>query len=184
MAKSVDYYNLLGISIFFFFLEIKAAYIKKMKEYHPDAYTGNKKEAESISASLNEGYAILSDPKQKFVYDQKYGFDEQRDQITKEQERQKRKQEKKEKKQKQKTYATEKMQQKEAQRQEEFSKANEKEDKKIKTNWFTKKLKKDAKVKHPFAATPEQKQIRKERLVLDITIIALLVIVILLIIFK
>ena len=184
MAKSVDYYNLLGVSIFASPEEIKAAYIKKMKEYHPDAYKGSKKEAENIAAGINAGYEILSDPKQKMVYDQKYGFEEQRQAMLRQQEKQRRKQERKNKRQEKKTYAAEKRQQEEAKRQEEYSKANEKDDKKIKTNFFTKKLKKDAKVVHPFAATPEQKQMRKERLFLDVTIIVLLVIVILLIIFK
>lgn len=183
MAKSIDYYNLLGISIFASSEEIKAAYIKKMKEYHPDTYHGNKREAENITASINAGYEILSDPKQKYVYDQKYGFEEQRQAVLKEQEKQKRKQQKKQKKTKP-TYATEKKQQQETKRQQEFSEKTKKESGKIKTNIFSKKPKKDAKVVHPFATTPEQKQIRKERLVLDITIIVLLVIVILLIIFK
>ena len=184
MAKSVDFYELLGVSIFASPEEIKAAYIKKMKEYHPDAYQGSKKEAENISAGINAGYEILSDPKQKLVYDQKYGFEEQRQAVLSEKEKQKRKEQKKAKKQDKKTYATEKKQQAEAKRQKEFSQSNEKEDKKIKTHFFSKKLKKDAKVVHPFATTPEQKQMRKERLVLDITIIVLLIIVIALIIFK
>lgn len=188
MGKTVDYYKILGISIFASQEEIKAGYIKKMKEYHPDAYQGNKKEAENISAEINQGYEILSDPKQKFVYDQKYGFDAQRARIEKEQAKQKRKQERREKRknkhQQKANYTQEKMQAKEAKEQEEFNKATAQKDKKIKTNFFTKKVKKDTKVVHPFAKTPEEKQVRKERLILDITIIALLVVVILLILFK
>ena len=184
MKKSIDYYNLLGISIFASPEEIKAAYINKMKTYHPDTYAGNKKEAENITAGINEGYAILSDPKQKEVYDKKYGFDVQRQNILFEQEKLKRKQARKAKKQNQTSYATEKAQAEEARQHQEFNKATEREDAKPKTNFFTKKLKKDIKATNPFAKPEEKKQENKERLILDCAIIVLLIIVIVLIIFK
>ena len=185
MNKTADYYELLGISIFASQEEIKAGYIKKIKQYHPDTYKGNKTEAENITAGINEGYAILSDPKQKEVYDKKYGFDIQRQSILKAQEKFEKKQQKKNKKEKpQKTYATEKKQQEETRKQKEFNAQTDRSDAKPRTNIFTKKLKKDTKVVNPFAKSSDEREIQKERLFLDGIIILLLIILIFVIIFK
>src|SRR5574344_1685833 len=79
MSKEVNYYNILSISIFASDEEIKTAYLKKIKEYHPDTYKGNKHEAENITASLNDAYAVLRDKTKKQVYDEKFGFDKERE---------------------------------------------------------------------------------------------------------
>lgn len=81
--KSVDFYNLLGVGIFASQEEIKAGYLKKIKQYHPDTYTGNKKEAEDITASLNQAYAVLSSKEQKEKYDNQFGFAKKREQLKK-----------------------------------------------------------------------------------------------------
>lgn len=43
--------------------EIKAAYIKLMKQYHPDTYSGNKLFAEQKAAEITEAYNNLKDEK-------------------------------------------------------------------------------------------------------------------------
>ena len=52
--------------------EIKAAYRRLAKKYHPDMNPGNK-EAEAKFKEVNEAYGILSDPEKKARYDQ-FGF--------------------------------------------------------------------------------------------------------------
>lgn len=187
MAKSEDYYKLLGVSVFASQQEIRSAYLKRIKEYHPDTYKGNIHEAENITASLNIAYATLKDKDKKFVYDKKYGFDKMRDEILAEREKEEKKRQKREKKMHKapetKSYAPEKDKKKNAQKTAEFYDKVSPKDKKIKTNIFTKKPKKEVKSKHRVVLTPEQQKIRHERIVLDCVIIALLVIVILLIIF-
>lgn len=187
MAKSVDYYKLLGISIFASDEEIRNGYLGKIKEYHPDTYKGNKKEAENITANLNLAYSILKNKDKKFVYDKQYGFDKMREEALKEKARQEKIQQKKEKKEQKKNidpntgdYAFEK--QKEKYTAKEAEKPQKK--KKIKTNFFTKQPKKDVKRVKRVVLTPEQKSMRTERIILDVVIIALLLIVILLLIFN
>jgi molecular chaperone DnaJ len=66
-----DYYEVLGISKSASKEEIKKAYRKLAKEYHPDK---NKSEgAETKFKEVQEAYEILSDDQKKTAYDQ-YGF--------------------------------------------------------------------------------------------------------------
>lgn len=189
MAKSVNYYKLLGISIFASEKEIRSAYLAKIKQYHPDKYKGNKREAENITAELNLAYDTLKDKDKKYVYDTKFGFDREREIFLREQDRIKKKEEKKKKRQEKKKpkintgdYAPEKKAKEKAEEQKEFNEETEQPNKKIRTNFFTKEPKKDIKsVKHK-VLTPEEKSSRRERLILDGIIIGLLVVVILLIV--
>ena len=185
MAKSVDYYKLLGISIFASDEEIRNGYLSKIKEYHPDTYKGNKREAENITANLNLAYSVLRNKDKKFVYDKQYGFDRMREDALREKAREEKKAERKAKKQKSidpntGDYAYEKQKEKYTAKEAEKPKKQAK----IKTNFFTKQPKKDVKRVKRIVLTPEQKSLRTERLILDIVIIALLLIVILLIIFN
>lgn len=67
-----DYYDVLGISRSADEKEIKRAYRKLAKKYHPDTNPGDK-QAEQKFKEVTEAYNILSDPEKKKLYDQ-YGF--------------------------------------------------------------------------------------------------------------
>ena len=67
-----DYYEVLGISKGASEDEIKKAYKKLARKYHPDVNPGDK-EAEEKFKEINEANAILSDPEKKARYDQ-FGF--------------------------------------------------------------------------------------------------------------
>mgnify|MGYP000957121226 CR=1 FL=1 len=71
MAEKRDYYEVLGLSKGASDAEIKKAYRKLAKQYHPDLNPGNK-EAEAKFKEINEAYEVLSDPQKKAMYDQ-YG---------------------------------------------------------------------------------------------------------------
>lgn len=64
-----DYYEVLGISKGASDEEIKKAYRKLAKKYHPDLNPGDK-EAEAKFKEVNEAYGILSDAEKKAKYDQ------------------------------------------------------------------------------------------------------------------
>ncbi|WP_286974278.1 molecular chaperone DnaJ [Acetomicrobium sp. UBA5826] len=71
-SKGKDYYEILGIGRDASQEEIKRAYRKLVRQYHPDANPGNK-EAEEKFKLINEAYEVLSDPQKKAQYDQ-FGF--------------------------------------------------------------------------------------------------------------
>ena len=68
MADKRDYYEVLGLSKGASDQEIKKAYRKMAKKYHPDI---NKEPgAEAKFKEVNEAYEVLSDPQKKATYDQ------------------------------------------------------------------------------------------------------------------
>ena len=69
MADKRDYYEVLGVSRTATDDEIKKAYRKLAKKYHPDTNPGNK-DAEAKFKEASEAYAILSDPDKRRQYDQ------------------------------------------------------------------------------------------------------------------
>ena len=72
MAEKRDYYEVLGIGKNATDAEIKSAYRKLAKKYHPDLNPGNK-EAEEKFKEVNEANDVLSDPQKRQRYDQ-FGF--------------------------------------------------------------------------------------------------------------
>ena len=72
MAEKRDYYEVLGIGKNATDAEIKSAYRKLAKKYHPDLNPGNK-EAEEKFKEVNDANDVLSDPQKRQRYDQ-FGF--------------------------------------------------------------------------------------------------------------
>ena len=67
-----DYYRTLGVERKASAAEIKKAYRKLARKYHPDLNPGDKT-AEARFKEIQEAYAVLSDPKKRSQYDQ-FGF--------------------------------------------------------------------------------------------------------------
>ena len=74
MSTQRDYYEILGVSKTASDDEIKKAFRKMAKKYHPDANRANPQEAEEKFKEVNEAYEILSDPNRRAQYDQ-FGHD-------------------------------------------------------------------------------------------------------------
>ena len=71
MASKRDYYEVLGVDKSASEAEIKSAFRKKAKEFHPDLNKDNPDAAEKFKEA-QEAYSVLSDQNKKAMYDQ-YG---------------------------------------------------------------------------------------------------------------
>ena len=69
MAEKRDYYEVLGVAKTATDAELKSAYRKLAKKYHPDLNKDNK-EAEEKFKEVNEAYEVLSDSSKRQKYDQ------------------------------------------------------------------------------------------------------------------
>lgn len=70
MASKRNYYEVLGVNKNATDDELKKAYRKLAKKYHPDANLDNKAEAEAKFKEVNEAYETLSNPQKRRMYDQ------------------------------------------------------------------------------------------------------------------
>ena len=68
MAKR-DFYEILGVGKNADEKELKNAYRKLAKQYHPDANPGGDKTSDHKFKELNEAYDVLKDPQKKAAYD-------------------------------------------------------------------------------------------------------------------
>ena len=67
----IDYYKILGVSKDIPQSDIKSAYRKRSKQFHPDLHPDDPK-AKAKFQLLNEAYEVLNDPEKRAKYD-KYG---------------------------------------------------------------------------------------------------------------
>ena len=73
MAAYIDYYKVLGVGKEASEQDIKKAYRKLARKYHPDL-NPNDKTAEKKFKEINEANVVLSNPENRKKYD-KYGQD-------------------------------------------------------------------------------------------------------------
>src|SRR5215472_4229450 len=71
-ATKKDYYEILGVGRSADADEIRKAYRKLARKYHPDLNPGDKA-AEERFKNVQEAYDVLNDDKKRSIYDQ-YGF--------------------------------------------------------------------------------------------------------------
>lgn len=65
----IDYYKIMGIPKDTPQKDIRAAYTRRAKQFHPDLHPDDPK-AEAKSKALNEAYNVLKDPEKRKKYDQ------------------------------------------------------------------------------------------------------------------
>ena len=67
----VDYYKILGVDKTIPQKDVKKAYLKRAKQFHPDLHPDDPK-AKAKFQALNEAYDVIGDPEKRKKYDQ-YG---------------------------------------------------------------------------------------------------------------
>src|SRR5262245_40708978 len=75
MAQREDYYKTLGVKRTATQEEIRKAYRRLARKYHPDLNPGDKSSEEKFK-HLSEAYDVLSDPKKREVYDKFWTYNE------------------------------------------------------------------------------------------------------------
>lgn len=67
----IDYYKILGVDKNIPQKDVKKAYLKRAKQFHPDLHPDDPK-AKAKFQALNEAYEVINDPEKRAKYD-KYG---------------------------------------------------------------------------------------------------------------
>lgn len=67
----IDYYKILGVDKSIPQADVKKAYLKRAKQFHPDLHPDDPK-AKAKFQALNEAYEVIGDPEKRAKYDQ-YG---------------------------------------------------------------------------------------------------------------
>ena len=67
----IDYYKILGVDKTIPQKDVKRAYLKRAKQFHPDLHPDDPK-AKAKFQALNEAYEVIGDPEKRKKYDQ-YG---------------------------------------------------------------------------------------------------------------
>ncbi|MCR5679779.1 MAG: DnaJ domain-containing protein [Prevotella sp.] len=67
----IDYYKILGVPKDIAQKDVKKAYLKRAKQFHPDLHPDDQK-AKAKFQALNEAYDVIGDPEKRRKYDQ-YG---------------------------------------------------------------------------------------------------------------
>lgn len=67
----IDYYKILGVDKNIQQKDVRKAFLKRAKQFHPDLHPDDPK-AKAKFQALNEAYAVISDPEKRKKYDQ-YG---------------------------------------------------------------------------------------------------------------
>ena len=70
MSEKRDYYEVLGVDKNASEADLKKAYKKMARKYHPDLNRDDPKTAEAKFKEVNEAYDVLKDPQKKAQYDQ------------------------------------------------------------------------------------------------------------------
>ena len=70
----MNYYELLGVSAKAGPVEIRQAYLEKLKQWHPDKNPHRLAEAEETTKTLNQAYSVLSDAGRRRQYDRMLHF--------------------------------------------------------------------------------------------------------------
>ncbi|MCI4370019.1 MAG: DnaJ domain-containing protein, partial [Thermoplasmata archaeon] len=73
MVAKRDYYEVLGVPRTSTTDEVKSAYRRLARQYHPDVNAGDVKAAEEKFKEVSEAYEVLADPEKRRRYDQQ-GF--------------------------------------------------------------------------------------------------------------
>jgi curved DNA-binding protein CbpA len=68
-GEVLTYYDLLRVTRGAEPQRVRTAYRRLAQQYHPDKMPGNA-DAQSVMAALNQAYAVLSDPRQRALYDE------------------------------------------------------------------------------------------------------------------
>lgn len=150
-----DYYKILNVSKDSSDDEIKKAYLKLIKKYHPDVYAGDKVFAEQQTALITEAYTTLKNKELRMKYDRKTSG---QNNATKENQKAKNPQTK--------TNTQTKPQKESEQSKQEQTQTSQKKEKQKNTN-----------------LTDEQKQAKNQKIILDLAIISLILLLFLLLFF-